>query len=151
MIRHYLFDVLLLITCVYSIRRGGPPERRVGFLLGIGDLASIAAVSDQQIRFQGEEIGLAIVDGLLFVAIFWIAVRSTRWWPLWMAAFQLISVGVHLARILAPWTLPMTYFNTTSLWSYPMILVLFAGTWRHRQRVAFLGDDPPWKDAPTAS
>ena len=144
MIRHYVFDILLLITCAYSIGKGGPPERWAGFLLGIGDLASVAVVRDRSIRFQHEELGLLIVDTLLFAALFRIALRSTRWWPLWVAAFQLNFVGVHLMRIIAP-ALPLTYYNATSLWSYPMVLALFAGTWRHTQRVAFLGDDPPWK------
>jgi hypothetical protein len=143
--RQYVFDVLLLITCAYSMWRGGPPERWVGFLLGIGDLVSVAVVTDRAVRFQHEELRLALVDGLLFVALYGIALRSTRWWPLYVAAFQLIFVGVHLMRIFAPDTLPLTYFNTTSLWSYPMILALFAGTWRHGQRVAFFGEDPPWK------
>jgi hypothetical protein len=144
-IRQYAFDGLLLIICAYALRRGGPPEKWVGLLLGIGDLLSVAVVTDRSIRFHHEEIRLALVDTVLLVALFAIALHSTRWWPLYVTAFQLDTVGVHVMRIVAPTTLPLTYFNTTALWSYPIVLLLAAGTWRHCQRVAFFGEDPPWK------
>jgi hypothetical protein len=144
-LRQYAFDVLLMITCVYSVGRGGPPERWVAVLLAFADIASLIAVTARPVRYHHDEYGLLLVDGLLLVALHRIALRSTRWWPLYVTAFQLIAVGVHVMRIVAPHTLPMTYFNVTAMCSYPMVLALFAGTWRHRQRLAFLGQDPAWK------
>lgn len=146
MFRQDAFDVLLLITCVYSVWKGGPPERRVSLMLAVADLASVAVVAARPVRFHHDEHGLLLVDMLLLAGLYHVALRSTRWWPLFVAGFQLVTVGVHVFRIVAPKTLPMTYFNTTALWSYPMVLALIAGTWRHGQRVAFLGDDPPWKE-----
>lgn len=144
MFRQEVFDVLLLIVCVYALWHGGGPERIAATAFFLGDALSVIVVSDPERRFGHPEWGVLAVDCAMLAALTWLAVRSTRWWPLFVAGFQLDEVVVHAMRTMAPGVLPMAYLNGTALWSYPMVFVLIAGTWRHRQRLTCLGADPDW-------
>ncbi len=55
------------------------------------------------------------------------ALRSRSYWPLWMAAFHLISVTTHAATIAQPELRPIIYFALQSFWSLPLLLVMVAG------------------------
>lgn len=145
--RHEIFDLLLLISCVYALWRGGAPERIAGATLLLGDLLSVGVVLLHQGRYAHEEYGLFGVDLLILIILTFTALRSTRWWPLVLAGLQLDGVLVHFVHLVAPHTLPVTYLNATALWAYPMVAFLAIATWRHRSRLGRFGEDPPWKQA----
>lgn len=142
--RHEIFDVLLLISCVFALWKGGAPERLAAFTFLAGDVLTVVATLHHG-RFRHEEYGLFAVDVLVFVALAIIAFRSTRWWPLLLAGLQLDGVLVHLIHFVAPNTIPIAYLNATGLWAYPMVFILAGGTWRHRRRMKQHGADPAWK------
>ncbi|ODU67767.1 MAG: hypothetical protein ABT11_19110 [Novosphingobium sp. SCN 66-18] len=145
MTRQFLFDIFLLLSCAYAFLRGGLPERITGILLLAGDLLSVLAVSEQPTRFHREEFGLLAVDCSLFVVLWWISVRSTRWWPLFLAGLQLDAVIAHGMRLFASDVMPISYLNAVALWSYPMLAALVAGACRHQRRLHFYGRDSAWK------
>lgn len=142
--RHEVFDLLLLANCVYALLRGGAPERLVAATFLVGDLLSAAAVLNHSGRYVGEEYGLFATDVLILVVLVAVALLSTRWWPLFVAALQLNGVLVHLVHLTAPRTLPGAYLNASALWAYPMLFILAIATWRHRRRLASTGKDPSW-------
>jgi hypothetical protein len=150
MSRHLLFDGLLILTCAYALLRGGAPERIVAATLALGDLATILVASRFALRFRSEEIGIFLVDLVILLILGAVALRSMRWWPLWLAAFQLDAVAVHVVRLTAPATLPMSYMNAIALWAWPMQLLLAYGAWEHRRRLRRFGSDPAWLPARTA-
>lgn len=144
--RQILFDMILLLTCVYAWLRGDRPERCAAVLLLAADGLTILLVSEPAIRFRTTELGIVAVDTALLAALWWLAVRSTRWWPLFLAGLQLDAVACHWVRLLAPDILPRSYFNAVAIWAYPMLFLLGVGAWRHNQRQRLFGMDPPWKD-----
>lgn len=143
--RHEIFDLFLLICCVYALWRGGAPERIVGATLLIGDALSVASVVLHHGRYAHEEYGLFGIDLVILVILTVIALRGKRWWPLIVAGLQLDGVLVHFVHLVAPHTLPLTYLNATALWAYPMVAILAVATSRHRSRLARLGEDPAWR------
>ncbi|WP_454887826.1 hypothetical protein [Sphingomonas oryzagri] len=147
--RHEIFDLLLLICCVYAIWRGGAPERIAGATLLIGDILSVASVLLHPGRFRHEEFGLFAIDLVILVILVVIALRSRRWWPLILAGLQLDGVLAHFVHLIAPRTLPIAYLNATALWAYPMVIILAIATRRHRTRLTHLGEDPAWRPEPT--
>ncbi|MDH7639221.1 hypothetical protein [Sphingomonas oryzagri] len=143
--RQDYFDILIVIVSLFALFRGGPPERMCAIAFAVADLLTIAALPAQALRWHHEEPGVLVVDMALLAFLVWLSLRSSRWWPLVLAGMQLDTVVVHSVRLVAPDTLPIAYLNGTALWSYPMVLLLAAGTWRHRCRLSAYGEDRAWK------
>lgn len=63
-----------------------------------------------------------------------IALLSDRFWPLWVAGLQLTSSLGHLFKMLDPGLLPHAYAGAIRFWSYPILVILFVGSWRSYRR-----------------
>lgn len=135
---------LLLVACwAYAVIRGGQPERLGASFLAIFSVLTAAAIPDAT-RFRFLEIGALVVDLLCLAAFVMLALRADRFWPLWVAALQLLGVASHGVKFSEPDLIPTTYSFMLSIWSYPMILLMIIGTWRHQRRLARYGVDRSW-------
>lgn len=121
-----LFAGLLVGTLAFAWYRGGRDER-LGALALVG--GAILTPLAQLKGFAGPELGIVLVDGLLFLALGAIALRSRAFWPLWAAGFQLGALAVHLAAAQMPGILPAAYATTLVIWSYPVVVAVLLGTW----------------------
>lgn len=136
--------LLLLVSCsLYGLARGGAPERIGVALLLSAVVASSLTPLMTSTRFQGIEIGLLIVDSLLFVAVTVLALRANRYWTMWWAAVKLNTIITHLL-MLTPAVMPWPYAVGNALWSYPSPLLIAIGALRHRRRLRRTGADPAW-------
>ncbi len=145
MLRHGLFDLLLFGTCGYALLKGSLPER-LGAMIALGGTAlTILVASAYAVRFRHVETGVFVVDLLVFTAFSWLAIRSTRFWPVWVAGLQGAAIVEHVVRLAAPGILPRAYMDAIALWSYPILALLVVGTIRHRRRIRKSGGDPSWK------
>ncbi|TFI59813.1 hypothetical protein E2493_02975 [Sphingomonas parva] len=141
--RVILFNVLQLAVSSYAMVRGGAPERIVGLSLLIAPGSTRLLQQDFTSRFIGVEVGVLVVDVILLTVLLAVALNADRFWPLWLAAFQLFGTGAHLVRALDAHVERVAYAILMAGWSYPMILILAVGTWRHVRR-ARAGADPDW-------
>lgn len=136
MIPHqYIFRILLLATCAYAFWRGRSDERTVALVCLIATLASRAAFSPLHVRYTSIETGLLLIDLGVLAAFVFVALRSTRFWPLWVAGLQLTSSTAHLMKAIDEDLLPMAYGAAIALWSYPILIILAIGTWRGHRRL----------------
>jgi hypothetical protein len=124
--------------------RGGPPERLVATLFIVGALMSLAVTSSSKGPFDGFEMDLMLVDATMFILLITLALCSSRFWPLTMAGLQGAELLGHLARLVVHGVVPPAYFTITVAWSFPMLVLLGFGTWRHRQRLSLYGRDYAW-------
>lgn len=129
-VRVYVFYLLLAGLVALTWWRGRGDERLAAAVC-VGGTALTVLVGNK-LDIHGSEFDLAafIVDGAIFIAFLVIALRSERFWPMWVAALQLTTVVVHLLMILSP-DLPGLIFGTAlAFWSYPILLLIAIGTWR---------------------
>jgi hypothetical protein len=63
-----------------------------------------------------------------------IALRSDRFWPLWVAGLQLTISMSHLLKAIQLDLLPLAYAAAERFWSYPTLIILFIGAWRQHRR-----------------
>lgn len=134
MVRIIVFEILLLAVALYAVRRGGAPERLVAIMLLVAAWTTLLLPFNPQTGFRHLETSRLAVDGALLFGLIAVALRANRFWPLWLAAFQLVAVGVHGVRAYDAGVLPIVYARLTGQIAYPMCLVLAIGTWRYRQR-----------------
>jgi len=138
---------LLLMTCwFYTLLRGGAPERLGATILLIFSWLTVAAIRHAT-KFQFLETGVLVVDLFCLAAFVILALRADRFWPLWVAALQVLGVAVHGIKLAEPALIPRTYAFMLAIWSYPMILLMIIGTWRHRTRLIRFGADQSWSQA----
>ena len=77
---------------------------------------------------------------LLVFAIFTlVALRSDRFWPLWISGLQLTATLGHALKAIEFDLVPIAYAVSLRFWSYPILIILAVGTWRSRQRLRSLG------------
>jgi hypothetical protein len=143
MLMIYLFVSIQVATSAYALWRGGAPERIVGALMPIAFIGTVAFQSQFPVRFHGVELGIFIVDCALLIALLAVALRAERYWPIWMTGLQAVAVAAHLATMVSP-VMPIAYALMLSFWTFPMMAILVAGTWRHRRRMAVRGADRSW-------
>ena len=130
-----LFWPVLVLTCGYALYRGGVHERAVALVCILATLVSIN-IHPSIGRYASVATGELAVDSFVLLAFVAVALVSDRFWPLWIAGLQLTSSSAHLLKSIEPDLIPHAYAAAVRIWSYPLLLVLFIGTWRaHRRRL----------------
>ena len=131
MLRVTIFYLLLLGVVALALRRGDFETRLAAGIALLATLLSAASVT----LFGGAqpvEIWVAVVDIGVLVAFVVIALRSSRFWPLWAAGLQLTTVLAHVLRLLSPDLVNIAYQAAMRFWSYPILLILAVAALRSR-------------------
>ena len=129
-----LFWTILLLTFGYALWRGRGDEKAAATVCVAATIATRFAISPLTERFTDLEIGLLLIDLAVLAAFVAIALRSPRFWPLWIAGLQLTNSLSHLMKVLNLDLIPQAYAAAAIFWSYPILLIIIVGTWRsHRQ------------------
>ncbi|WP_448663962.1 hypothetical protein ACG3SL_04580 [Sphingomonas sp. CJ20] len=136
-----LFSILLLGSCAYAWLAGGTEGRCIVAMLVSAALLSVPA-SWLDYGWQRTQMPVLGIDVLLLGGLLFMALRSRSYWPLWMAAFHLVSVTTHAATIAQPELKPLIYFALQSFWSLPLLLVMVAGIMLDR-RAGVMPDGTP--------
>lgn len=145
MTRQVLFLAFLLLSSAYAFIKGGQPERIGAATLLGGASLTVVVASPLGIRFQALETGILAIDLSILGIFLWLSIRSTRFWPIWIAAMLGAEVIIHVALIIAPNVVPRAYMHALALWSWFVQMTLVIATWRHRIRMTRQGVDAPWK------
>jgi hypothetical protein len=130
-----IFSALLFPICLYALWRGGRDERLVASLCLVGTLATMLAVSPVAVRYRGVEGGMALVDLGVLAGFVTVALTSQRFWPLWVAGFQLTTAFGHGLKAIDANLLPQAYGAALQFWAYPILIILAVGTWRRQRRL----------------
>lgn len=135
MLRVAIYYALLLAVTGYAAGRGGRSERAAALVLLAGSILTRIALTPAAHRFTGFEANALLVDLAVLAGFTVIALRSDRYWPIWLAALQLIGVLAHLAKLADPAMMRTGYAFLAAVWSYPMLALIAFATWsRHRLR-----------------
>lgn len=131
----FIFGPLLLAVCIYAWLKGGSDERAVAATCLAGTLATVLVISPLRQRYAGVEEGLLLVDLAVLAGFITVALRSRRFWPLWVAGLQLTTSLGHILKGVDQDLLPKAYGAALQFWSYPILLILAIGTYRNHRRM----------------
>ncbi|HEY8592527.1 MAG TPA: hypothetical protein VIL42_06645 [Sphingomicrobium sp.] len=129
-----LFRILLACVAVAAFLWGRRDERVAGAVLVLGVIATHLVISPLASRFHGFETNVLVVDLLVFAGFLWVALRSDRFWPLWMAGLQLTAILGHLLKAVHVDLFFKAYAAAMVFWSYPIVIILGVATWRGYRR-----------------
>lgn len=134
MLNPLTYWIILLAVTAYAFARGKIDERSAAAVCVIATIASVAVNSPFGERYERLEVGVLIVDTLALSAFVWIALRSDRFWPLWVAGLQLTTLLSHFLKLINVDLIPAVYAVSARFWVYPIFLIIVIGTWRSHQR-----------------
>jgi len=126
------YTILFLVTA-FAFWRGRTDERVAAAICVLATFAS-NIVYEPRGAYAGVEIGVFLVDAATFAGFALIALRSERFWPLWLAGFQLTTVFSHLLKAIQLDLMPQAYAAAARFWVYPIFLIIVVGTWRSYRR-----------------
>jgi hypothetical protein len=132
--RYLIFWGILLATCGYALWRGRKYEQIAALICLAATVVSVSMSSPLNQRYVGLEMGDVLVDFLVLGAFVFVALRSDRFWPLWVAGLQLTMSISHVLKAIQPDLIPIAYAAAERFWSYPILAIIAIGTWRSDQR-----------------
>jgi hypothetical protein len=128
-----LFYATLAVVCPLALWKGGAPERAGVALLAVMLLGGLAGQLAGP-RFATLDT-IALADDLVgFGGFTWIAYHARRFWPIWAAALQLLSLAGHFARVVETASAPVVYALMKSGPTYLIFIALLIGTLGHWRR-----------------
>jgi hypothetical protein len=138
-----LFLVLWAGACSYAAVRGGAPERIAAAAILIAALATRWA--DTLVApYDSVVTGVLLTDLALLAVLLWLALASTRFWPMLMTSMHACGLLGHLSKPLGPDIIAHAYYAAVAFWGFPIVILLAVATWRHRARLARYGIDYAW-------
>lgn len=143
-----VFNSVLILACTYALWVGGAPERATA-LVFVG--AAMASYAVPYSGFHVVEAPLFLIDLLTLLALVLIAMTANRFWPLYVAAIQLLTVAVHAVKAYQPALAFWMYGGALGKMAYPTLILLAVGAIRHRNRMARFGGDRAWSISPAKS
>ena len=115
-----------LAICALALWQGRWEERASA----AGQLANIAlTVVWRDHSWPAVQRGAFVADLLFFAFLLVIALRTTRYWPLAAAAFALLAVLTHLAKMIDPALQQWAYITAGVIWTYSILAAIGVGTW----------------------
>ena len=130
------YFAVLFLVCGYAFLRGRSDERFAAIVCVVASVTSVIALSPLAGRYSHVEIGVFLIDVLTLVAFTLLALRSDRFWPLWIAGLQLTTLVSHGLKAVELDLMPHAYAAASRFWVYPIFLIIVVGTWRgHRRRL----------------
>ena len=128
------YFLVLAMVCAYAFYRGQTESRVAAIICVAASIASTIVMSPLAGRYSGVESGVFIVDVAVLIGFTAIALRSDRFWPLWVAGLQLTTIIAHVFKALDLDLIPQVYAAAARFWVYPIFLIIVIGTWRSHQR-----------------
>ena len=120
MLRIFLFYGLVALVLALAFRRGDWETRFAAVICLVASLLSLRLMAfDQPVEF-----GVAMVDLGVLAAFVTIALRTERFWPLWVSGLQLTTFSAHALRMIEPDLVNFAYAAAMRFWSYPILAIV---------------------------
>lgn len=147
-----LYWTMLFAILLYALFKGDVEHRIAAVGCVVATFATRLLRSNDGSIYANIEFGVLVVDAALFALFLAIALRSQRFWPLWIAGFHLVTVTAHGLRALKVDLIPAAYALAVQFWSYPVLLCIAIAIWRAERRrlVAAHSAMHPSQSTPTA-
>lgn len=127
-----LFILLLAMVVVITLWRGKTDERLAAGVCVAGTVLTVIVGNNLKSQSSAFDLAAFLVDAAVLLAFVAIALRSTRFWPMWVAGLQLTTTTIHAMMLFSPDLPGMVFGAALAFWSYPILLLIAVGAWRTR-------------------
>jgi hypothetical protein len=115
-----------MTVCAIAVWRGRDQER-----LAAAAVLADWALSMMVFKSRSEETQWAVlaVDLGQFALLLWLAMRSRRYWPLFVAGFALLQLVTHVAHALDTGVSGWASLTAGRIWSYLLLFTIGYAAW----------------------
>ena len=128
----------VILCCLFAFLKGEDLER---FGAGAFLLAWFASILVQQDGdLHRPQVGLFAINVIMAIVFAGMAWRSRAVWPVWAAAFQLLSVMSHIMNMIDLRTPTASLYTVLNLAGYGVLACIVVGTvaaWQERKAAGF--------------
>jgi hypothetical protein len=117
-----IYYVVLLITVAVAIRRGGPFERWAAYTALIASALTSALTPFP--TWTDIELNIFVIDVLVLLSFWYIALKTNSFWPYWITGWQLIAIFGHIQKYMFSEILARPYSLLSVYISYPILLLI---------------------------
>lgn len=115
----------MVLVCVAALVGGRWEERLLG---GVYLAACMATLAVEQRPWTGPQGAVIAIDAMVLAVAVGVVLRSGKPWPIIAAAFQLLTLGAHLAFVAGEGRLSAAgYLTALALWSYGTVACIAWG------------------------
>jgi len=125
-----VFWTLLFVVCAFAALRGRTDERIAAAACALATLVTHFVIGPLKIKYSTVEPGLLALDLAMLATFVALALRSSRFWPLWVAGLQLTLSMAHVLKAIDEHLLPRAYAAAVVFWSYPILFIILIACWR---------------------
>ena len=127
-----IYYVVLFITVAVAIRRGGPFERWAAYTALIASVLTTAV--NPFPTWTNIEVNIFIIDVLVLMSFWFIAMRTRSFWPYWITGWQLIAIFGHIQKLMFSEILARPYSLLSVYISYPILLLIIYASGSYSRR-----------------
>src|SRR4051794_8594701 len=109
----WINELFYLAVNLLALTVGGREERLTGGLLLARQIVAYFALDR---TWPDVQWALFALDSTTFAIFLVLALRSAKFWPLYLCAFQLLSVGTHFGKLLDRGTQQWAYITALLIW-----------------------------------
>ncbi|RYE55173.1 MAG: hypothetical protein EOP18_06295 [Rhizobiaceae bacterium] len=117
-----IYYTVLLITVAVAVRRGGPLERWAAYTALIASILTSAV--NPFPSWNDIELNIFVIDLLVLLSFWFIAMRTQSFWPYWITGWQLIAIFGHIQKFMFSEILARPYSLLSVYISYPILLLI---------------------------
>tara|TARA_R110000772_G_scaffold31902_1_gene78379 strand:+ start:1166 stop:1603 length:438 start_codon:yes stop_codon:yes gene_type:complete len=138
--------ISLLVSCtIYAAWRGGAPERTIAISYFATWILDSSVHFFTPAEYAEMDPGHLVIDLIIWIAFFVVAMRAKRFWPLCVVSLQTIALVAHLTKLMDVSIHPQAYLIMQVASSYPLLITLAIGTYCHQRRLKANGIDLSWR------
>jgi hypothetical protein len=127
-----IYYAVLLFTVAVAIRRGGPLERWAAYTALIASV--LTTVVTPFPTWTNIEVNIFVIDVLVLMSFWFIALRTQSFWPYWITGWQLIAIFGHLQKLMFSEILARPYSLLSVYISYPILLLIIYASGSYGRR-----------------
>lgn len=122
---HWVYPTVVLATTVVVCTRGGRDEKIAHGAYTVGWILSM-----MNYRYGNDpQWAIMPIDLTILLVATLVALRSARYWPMFIAAFALLLVATHVVKVAIPTIDGWTYLSCGILFSYLGVFSVAYGAW----------------------
>ena len=140
------FFAFLVLSISLALWKGGKPERAGALVIVVMTALQFAWRVFSPRHFNTVDLSSVVVDATGVIGFGLLAVYAHRFWPIWAASLQVLSLSSHFARGVELSVKPLVYALMKSMPTFLVLFVLMLGTLFHQLRLRKQGFDRSWTE-----